>query len=304
MFCLGPYIVTSTDNSDLSSELQFTGHALEFATSTWKTTIPIYRKPPSYATSTVDLDGLLFHERFQELDIKLWRHHVVSTPIGQFLPLGSFVGALYSEYPEAASITELVRDLCKILPTAGTPSLRHTQYSGWASTTMSVNGFTITGTSSDGTRLYADFGWLSQQDGAHDATVGLVPVYSLVFRPSPNGQLRPEAWKAQDTHRFADSLWKFASKLCREKPLNAISDEGKLGLLAAYEWTPLSKLTPTEARAQRVAFIRKNLHLAEKPKELAAALKAHDLYSPATSNSQILKFLQSLIVEAKNECSG
>jgi hypothetical protein len=163
VFCLGPYIVRSSDNSDAAEGVAFTEHALEFSTPDWKLTVPVYRNTHSNRSSTPCLADLVFHENLQELDLNLWPHQVVSTPNGRFLPLGSYVSALYSRFPSAQPIGELLDDLRNSISIVERNCLRRFNNPEWVSPALKENGFEITDAISHG-RQFADFEIPSQLD--------------------------------------------------------------------------------------------------------------------------------------------
>ncbi|HRQ90168.1 MAG TPA: hypothetical protein PLA50_15315 [Bacteroidia bacterium] len=80
---------------------------------------------------------------------------------------------------------------------------------------------------------------------------------------------------------------------------NLLTPAGEAALIANYEWTKLARMTNAEAKKGRLTIIAKNSELWCDLGALADLLISHELYSPNTSRSQIIKFLPKQIAEAR-----
>jgi hypothetical protein len=244
---------------------------------------------------------LVFHERFQEFDLRLSTGDMVDTPKGTFLPLGSFVCALYSHFPKSRSVFEFLSDIRANLPLRENFSRREFTRPEFVCPALSGAGFEIVSVSSYGRRVWASLAWTYPQKRFTSDPTDILSVGSLVFRPMPNGDLKGESWPTEHNRRFEELLWHSARTLCNGESIRALSDDGKRFVLSTFEWTPLARMTTSEARSARLAFIAEHPELHHAPKDLANALKAGGLYSPDTTVSQIVKFIKNVLSKGVEE---
>lgn len=295
MICIGPQIVACRDESDSSAGVAFTGWALEFATSTLHINIPIYRNVHSSNIEQVDLDDLVFHERFQNLDMMIPPHLIAHTAKGRFLPMGSYACALYSQFNQARHITQLLEDIRNVISISRRFCLPDFTRPDLVSWELQKMGFELVSTFSYGRIIMAGLAWTFPQDRSNSDPSRRVDVYQLEFRPSPSGELKNKSWITKEKSRFIDLLWELARSICNGDFTHALSDAGKDAVLNSFEWTPLARMSAKEARLARIRFISDHMSLVTQPKALADALRTNGLYSENTTLHQIAKFLPALI---------
>ncbi len=302
MFCIGPDLVSCNENRGPIDGIKFTGKAMEFATAEDHVLVPIYRRINDFAPERFEIDDLVFHEEHLILDIKFWDFMAVRTPVGDFLPFGSLVCALYAATGATRDITDFFTDLYTTL------GINHShegpnriQRPGLTSPSLLSMGFEVTDMMSYGKRVFVTLAWKRPAD-AGNSVPSPIDFYehaaNLAYRPTPDRKLRAAKWEAADGRKLADLLYEKARAHCAANPMNVLSAEGMRAVLDAFEWTPVAQMTRPQAHAARIDFIRKNQLLADEPKKLAVALKQAGLYSKGTAESSIVKNLPKLIAAA------
>jgi hypothetical protein len=300
MICLGPYLVPSRSETSTSSELFSTGTALEFATEVEAHHIPIFRKVRPWGTDQIDIDDLVLHEDSLCFDINYWPHHTVQTSAGKFFPLTSLICALYETLNPPRAVTSLLADFREHFEFSGTYSRREPEGRTFVCERLAQLGFELTHAFSHGRSVLAHLGWSFPQDRDSTKSGGVIHACYFEFRPQPDGTLNLGKWPRPEQIGLPYHLVKIANRCVADHPIRAFSKTGLAFILSNFEWTPLARMTPKEARTARIQFIRKNSSLISDPRKLAEALRSAGLYSENTSISQIQKFLLGLIDEVQN----
>jgi len=125
--------------------------------------------------------------------------------------------------------------------------------------------------------------------------------YQWRVRPTPEGRLSQLSIVKPDLEKsfHLSDLFILALSEAGITSRNLLTPAGEAVLIETYEWTKLARMTNAEAKKERLAIIAENSELWGDLGALADLLKSHDLYSPNTSRSQIIKFLPKQIAEAK-----
>lgn len=140
--------------------------------------------------------------------------------------------------------------------------------------------------------------WLPSDGVTPTIETPSVKLTRITFRPKPNKSLNSPKWRTWDNYSLSRIFLENFLKLNIKDPARIFTQKGTTQLLERFTWTKLSLMTNSEARTARILFIQENPGLVSHPKQLAESLKKAELYAPGTSNSQIAKFLPSLIEEA------
>ena len=140
--------------------------------------------------------------------------------------------------------------------------------------------------------------WLPFNGAVPSLETPSVRVTGMNFRPKADKSLNKPRWRKWDNYSISRIFMREFLKLGIPNPSEMFTEKGVSQLLEKFTWSKLSLMTNSEARAARVLFIQKNPNLVSNPKQLAESLKKAELYAPGTSNSQIAKFLPSLIKQA------
>lgn len=303
MICIGPDIVCCHERSEPIPGVEFTGFAMEFASAEWHFLIPIYRRINTRAPFAIGLDDLVFHESHLRLDVYIWESMTVTTPAGKFVPLCCLVYGIYSNFDVGLGIAEFLQDICRTLRINSTQRPNHICRPEITSTLMRSLGFAVTDIMPYGRRVIVTLSWKFSPEGNGTGNEIYEHVVSLEFRPTPERTLRAAKWNFGGGLMFTGLLCELAQKHCESNPMQILSAEGIAAVLDAFEWTPLARMTQSQAKQARIEFIRNNDELVGDLQKLALALKAEGLYSPNTTPSQIVKSLPKLIVEMKSRKS-
>jgi len=128
-----------------------------------------------------------------------------------------------------------------------------------------------------------------------------IRAYQWQVRPTADGKLGKLAFRRPNLEEsyHLDDLFLHALMAEGITPENLLTPAGEFALIANYEWTKLARMTNAEAKKERLLLIAKHPELWDDLGSLADLLISHELYSPNTSRSQIIKFLPRQISEAR-----
>jgi len=200
---------------------------------------------------------------------------------------------IFREFEVHRTVADVLVDLANIVPLdSGFRCV-----AGCLVETLHKEGFELSLQSSYGRSVSGIVCWTLPSERAKSEPGGILACW-IEFRPQPDGTLGRGVWKEPWQESVSSTLCRELRRRARGSPIEILTDSGKEKLLALFEWTPLARMTATQARQARLEFIRAHPELRSNTRALAEALRNANLYAESTTVHQVLKFLPSLISES------
>jgi|SRR6185437_1535199 len=290
---IGPYFVRTPALESPSASAVSIGASLEFSTPSACYSIPLYRKVCSYDPEKFNLSSIVIHPKDIPCDVEYRLFYSVESSEGTFVPLDAVLVGMVHDFTIERSAWDILGDLAETLR----PAFDWRRLPGLLKDSFEQDGFGISMIDTYGRYVKVILSWSLPVERGKDEE-GAVLVSWMDFRPKADGTLGYGSWKEPFKDSFSNVLYQTFRRKNHSHPVDLLSEFGKRNLLAYFEWTPLARMTPKEARVARVKFISQNPDLKSNPKQLAEKLRAAGLYASSTSLHQVLKFLPSLISES------
>lgn len=300
---LGPYLIHEHQPDSTTSALRSTGYSVQFAMAEEAVTIPIYIRPSRWGSERPDFCDYFYPSsalnqcKYFDLEF-MYRPDFdsMTTDEGVFYSIPIFLAALYSTQTIHFPLGKFLDDFVESLPI-------HTSFHAGAvppaAESITVNkfsllGFCISRFTSYGRSITADICYVPKPARWIEGSSCALYAGSMNYRPKADGTLGEGKWHQPVEHTLWDTLHTQLRQEFSGRPIDALSTRGVDMALAAYEWTPLARMTAKESKAARLRFVNENRNLLSDLKTLAKTMRAAGLYSENTSESQIVKFLLTI----------
>jgi len=297
---IGPMFTRSNGLLVLSNSIEHTGWRLELAGDELAAHLEVYRKKDPARTGEfwlsdyyVPVDHLPFTVAYRPID-------VANLETGMFLRLETVLASLYRKHDVARPLTSLLTEMRDCLPIQDFVWKRRTDGASLVSPVLRAAGFEITNLFCYGTGLTVSFGWVFPQDRSNSVSKAMIHAAAVEFRPRPNRTLGPGKWGMPLDTSLMYLMGKQLVSLVRRKPERCLSEKGVEVALQEFKWTKVSLLTREELTRARLEFIREHPELHDKPREMARALLAAELWSDTTQLSVVTKQVPKLILQTTN----
>lgn len=306
MITLGPFIIKSNHRDTPDGRFRHTGFSMEIFCNDILFQLPIYKDASHMNGDHVTFADFYFPEPENgwPVDFTFRWIHDKPTSYGRFVAVSPLLVEIFNQLRPVFAMEEFLRDFrSKIKVPSNSTSCWRELKPGEVKLTENLNklGFIASAVDSYGVTLNLDISW-SFHDGLsawHCITAGYIE-----FRPRC-GKLNEGKWIGRRWQECIEShYFKRFANVAPSKPIQCLrGSEDIENLLKHFEWNTTTRHSESELRQMRIEVIRKAPQLWGKPKELAELLKSHELYSRNTSNSQIMKFLPGLLLQAGNKTS-
>lgn len=286
---LGPFINPCNAGGLSPAGLISTGCSFEFGGDRIGGSFPLFRKVASGSSTVIQFDDYYVFSDQLPLAVLHFPHQLLTVDGMRLLRLECVLAGLYQEHEVRRSLLKVLEEFAAVLPFDSGFSQRMVEGASLIAPQLQQAGFEVLGFLSYGRMLDVRIGWVLEQDRSTSEARRCFHALSIDFRPNPDRSLDVGKWllpiNTVLNHHFAEMLVKLAGR----EPLDALSPAGKQAALNAFKWTKVSLLTVKQLRAARVEFIRSHPELHQKPKELAAAMKADGLWTDITELHAITK---------------
>lgn len=292
----GPFISKSSRPIGIVPGFEDTGFSIEFVNADGAVTIPIFRNLRNPWLSSLD-EYVCFTN---DVPFKVPYESEAQTYYsrGWYLTFESILVTLYSDYRVTKPILEVFTEFRECLP------VRLAKYHNPLRMRAVIPevaelGFDIFSVYAGGKTLTLALEWIFPPDREQTGVVPRVSAGIIEFKPQPDKTLDQGKWITPKYGNISYLMQKALRKRYHGSPFDLLTLDGRKAVLAQFEWTPMSLLTPAQRKQAKIVFARKHPELLKKPKELARALKKEKFYYPSTPESIIAKSLGSIIREAK-----
>jgi hypothetical protein len=303
---IGPFFSRCSGEA-ICPDVEHGGCSLDFATPVYAASVPIYRAKMSDGEISFGtrFRNYFVHESKLPCDVSYLRCFGKQTAAGLFVPLEDALLSLYRSFSISRSLTRLLTEFGSVLNSSAETVRIADQASGeieHLKPELSREGFRVTGFSCYGRTLTMSLSWRPKEDEQHATSQVELSLGYVDFRPLPNKTLGDGRWLKPRAEFLGILLRDELERICAGPPCNFLSPVGVEAAINEFRWHPLTLMTRQQARTARIQFVRENPDLWNKPRDLAKALLAAQLYAESTGIHKIIKNLPGLIGEAGGPC--
>src|SRR5688572_13757954 len=287
---LGPFFIPNKQSGLVTPGVEHTGYDLEFSNPKTGARITIYRRLEEWRPGTFRLTQYLIRREELPFSISYSPFYAVKSPVGLFLPLHSVVIKLFDDGDGFKPLAKFLAEFHSLMP-LHTDVFRSTNFEkNLLSPEFANMGYEVLDIMTYGRTVTIELFWVFPQERAKNKNADKAALSSsmIEFRPKPDRTLGPGKWKPPLPGTVNALLYKFLRGRCGDDPVHLLSPFGCETALSMFEWTPLTLMTPRQARQARIDFARKHPDLLDKPRDLATALRKAQLYSRHTEINTIV----------------
>lgn len=304
MIVFGPFLTRSEHPDFLADELAHTGYSMELVAYDEHHMLPIYRHAGYLNDRNATFDDFYIPEPHNgwPVDFRFQSVHAKQKHSGLFVGISPLLREVFQTLRPATNLEEFLREFRSLIPVSSSRQPGSSYKPNCTvnlTETLAASGYNVASIMSYGTGLSVDIAW-----SFSDAYPGWqnIAAAHMDFRPRC-GILNEGKWiRPRWRTRIEDHFYNRFEAVQPRKPIDCFRTEQDIeNLLSHFEWTLTTRHSEAEIRKMRVELVLSTRQLWESPKELAALLQKECLYAESTSIHQIVKFLPSLLAEARNQ---
>lgn len=304
MIVFGPFLTRSEHPDFLADELAHTGYSMELVAYDEHHMLPIYRNISHLNGQYASFDDFYFLEPHNgwPVDFRFQSVHEKQKHSGRFVGISPLLKEVFQTLKPATNLEDFLREFRSLIPVSSSRdpgSIYKPNCTVNLTENLAAKGYNVASIMSYGTRLLVDIAWSFGDDYPGWQNIAAA---HMDFRPRC-GKLNEGKWIHHRWRtRIEDHFYKRFEAVRPGKPIDCFRSEQDIeNILSHFKWTPTTRHSEAEIRQKRVDLVLSARHLWESPKELAALLQTECLYAERTSIHQIVKFLPSLMQEARGQ---